>query len=173
MNLNPLILANIQNSPYFKVIPSRSGLRNLMILNFLRPSCLRCGHFTRWWTRSITRWITSSPGRRVPARLLAAAPPGCAEAWEVCPRGASRPPHFASSTNSTPSNWPKSRSAVKILKILRRYIKYQGESEVYSSKPNVKFFNSIIRLFSNFFNFRISLCSDKKGGRPQALDHVN
>ena len=121
MNLNPLILANIQNSPYFKVIPSRSGLRNLMILNFLRPSCLRCGHFTRWWTRSITRWITSSPGRRVPARLLAAAPPGCAEAWGVCPRGASRPPHFASSTNSTPSNWPKSRSAVKILKICDKH----------------------------------------------------
>ena len=111
MNLNPLILANIQNSPYFKVgkvySPSRHGVT--FYLFFIRPSCLRCGLFTRLWTRFTTRWTTWSPGRWAPARQPAAAARACVGGWGACPLGGSSHQHSASSTNSTHSNSPRSR----------------------------------------------------------------
>ena len=117
MNLNPLILANIQNSPYFKVSKvytllqwriSTRARRDIFIV-FIRPSCLRWGLFTRLWTRFTTRWITWSPGRWDPARQPAAAARACVGGWGVCPLVGSSPQHSASSTNSTHLNSPRSR----------------------------------------------------------------
>lgn len=98
MNMNPLILANVQGSPYFKVILNMCS--KLLTFDF-RMNSLRWELFTRLLMRFITKWIIWSHGLLVPGKQRVEVQQECVVEWEVSLLEELCPLHSVSFTSFT------------------------------------------------------------------------